>query len=132
VGTGLVPVRLDYRGERLCPDVWLRVIPAGPAVPYLISLSDGVNLLSAQRIESGTMKVTIEEVQALETFAATVDQIPVEEIESFRTDPLAERYEVNFRIPEAVQSGGHVLNVWLGARNSRKLALRVVHMVLYG
>jgi SAM-dependent methyltransferase len=126
VGTGLLPVRLDYRGERLCPDTWLRVIPAGPPVPYLTAISDGVNLLSAQRIESGTMKVTIEEVQSIEGFRAVIDDVPVEGIETFRTDPLAERYEVNFRVPAGIGSGGHVLDVWLGNRRITQMGIEVV------
>ena len=46
VRTGLVPVRVEWRGSRLCPDAMIRVIPPGPEVPRLVSVSDGVNLLS--------------------------------------------------------------------------------------
>jgi hypothetical protein len=99
VRTGLVPVRVEWNGQRLCPDAIIRVIPAGPAVPRLVSVSDGVNLLSTQRIISGTMKATIEEVESIEISAATVDGLPVREIATFRTDPLASRYEVNFQLP---------------------------------
>ncbi len=100
VRTGLVPVRVEWQGQRLCPDAIIRVIPAGPAVPRLISVSDGVNLLSTRRIESGTVKATIDEVESIGAFTATVDGIPVRKIETFRTDPLASRYEVNFLLPE--------------------------------
>jgi len=46
IRTGLMPVRLEWNGRRLCPDATLRVIPPGPAVPRLVSISDGINLLS--------------------------------------------------------------------------------------
>ncbi|HEY3827405.1 MAG TPA: methyltransferase domain-containing protein, partial [Bryobacteraceae bacterium] len=65
VRTGLVPVQVNWQGQQLCPDATIRIIPAGPAVPRLISLSDGVNLLSTQRIESGMMKATIDEVDSI-------------------------------------------------------------------
>jgi SAM-dependent methyltransferase len=116
VRTGLVPVRVNWNGERLCPDATIRVIPAGPSVPRLVSFSDGVNLVSTQRIESGTMKITIEEVESVDNFVATVDGLPVRDIESLRTDPLASRYEVNFTLPEQTKPGGHVLDVRLGTR----------------
>jgi ubiquinone/menaquinone biosynthesis C-methylase UbiE len=116
VRTGLVPVRLAWHGERLCPDGYVRVIPPGPAVPRLTALSDAVNLLSAQRIESGLVKTTIEEVDDIAGFDARVDGMPAEEIETCRTDPLAERWEVNFRVPRAAASGDHVLEIRLGRR----------------
>jgi ubiquinone/menaquinone biosynthesis C-methylase UbiE len=116
VRTGLVPVRVNWNGERLCADATIRVIPPGPSVPRLVSFSDGVNLVSAQRIESGTMKITIEEVESVDNFVATVDGLPVRGVESLRTDPLASRFEVNFTLPEETKPGGHVLDVKLGNR----------------
>jgi ubiquinone/menaquinone biosynthesis C-methylase UbiE len=125
VRTGLVPVRVEWHGQRLCPDAIIRVIPAGPAVPRLVSLSDGVNLMSLQRIESGTLKATIEEVKSIGKFHATVDDAPVREIETFRTDPLASRYEVNFRLPADVKAGGHVLEIGLGTRRLTRIGIEV-------
>jgi hypothetical protein len=85
-----------------------------------------VNLLSTQRIESGMMKATIEEVQAIGNFNATVDGVPVREVEIFRTDPLASRYEVNFHLPERTAPGGHVLEIRLGSRTLTKMGIEVL------
>jgi len=126
VRTGLVPVRILWRGERLCPDATIRVIPAGPAVPRLVSVSDGVNLLSTQRIESGTMKAAIEEVTSIGDFTATVDGVAVREVETFRTDPLPSRYEVNFALPAGIAPGGHVLEIGLGKRRLVYMGIEVV------
>jgi SAM-dependent methyltransferase len=125
VRTGLVPVRVKWHGEQLCPDATIRVIPPGPAVPRLVSVSDGVNLLSTQRIESGILKATIEEVESIGDFAATVDDFPVREVETFRTDPLASLYEVNFRLPNGLNPGGHVLEMRLGRRTLAKMGIEV-------
>ncbi len=130
VRTGLVPVRVEWRGRRLCPDAVVRVIPPGPAVPRLVSVSDGVNLMSAQRIESGSVKVVIEEVD-LRTrfdaeFQAILDGTPITDAETFRTDPLASRYEANFRVPAAIRQGGHVLEVRLGSRTLTTMGIEVV------
>ena len=113
--TGLLPVHVEWHGRGLCPDRYVRVIPPGPAVPRLTALSDAVNLLSAQRIESGLVKATMEEVDDIGSFDARVDGVPAEEIETFRTDPLAERWEVNFRVPRGTGPGGHVLEISPGA-----------------
>ena len=101
VRTGLVPLRIEWRGRRLCPDTAVRVITPGPALPRLVSVSDGTNLLSLFRIESGQVKATIDEVESIDSFSATVDGMAVTGVETFRTDPLLERYEVNFRLPSA-------------------------------
>ncbi|HVW84079.1 MAG TPA: hypothetical protein VHB50_05345, partial [Bryobacteraceae bacterium] len=125
VRTGLVPVRVEWNGQRLCADHFVRVIPAGPAVPRLTALSDAVNLLSPQRIESRLIKATIEEVDSIESFHAGVDGLPVRHIETFRTDPLAERWEVNFRLPEEIGRGGHVLEIRLGKRLLTRMGIEV-------
>lgn len=126
IRTGLVPVRILWRGEPLCLDAFIRVIPAGPAVPRLVSVSDGVNLLSTHRIESGTVKVAIEEVASIRDFTATVDGVPVSDVETFRTDPLPSRYEVNFAMPAGTASGRHVLELRLGKRRLADMGIEVV------
>jgi ubiquinone/menaquinone biosynthesis C-methylase UbiE len=125
VRTGLVPVSVTWRGEPLCPDATIRVIPAGPSVPRLVAISDGVNLMSPQRVESGTMKATIEEVEDINTFQATINGAPVREVETFRTDPLCSRYEVNFKLPAGTQTGGYVLDVSLGNRLLTRMGIEV-------
>jgi SAM-dependent methyltransferase len=125
VRTGLVPVRVEWNGRLLCPEAIIRVIPAGPAVPRLVSVSDGVNLLSIRRIASGTVKATIEEVESIANFNATVDGHPVREIATFRTDPLASRYEVNFHLPNESAPGAHILKINLGGRALTLLAIEV-------
>lgn len=123
--TGLVPVRLELHGMRLCADRYAHVMPPGPAVPRLTALSDAVNLLSPQTIESRLVKVTIEEVDDIAGFAAAVDGLPVTQIETFRTDPLTERWEVNFRLPDAIGPGGHALEIRLGRRLLSHIGIEV-------
>ena len=72
------------------------------------------------------MKATLEEVQSIDDFAALIDGAPAREIESFRTDPLSDRYEVNFRIPENVTAGGHVLELKLGNRSLTVMGIEVI------
>lgn len=116
VRTGILPVAVALDGKLIAPEAWVRVIPPGPAVPRLTAISDGVNLMSPQHIDSGLMKATLEEVDDISTFAATVDGLPVTGIDTFRTDPLCARWEVNFEIPKELQPGGHVLDLRLGRR----------------
>jgi ubiquinone/menaquinone biosynthesis C-methylase UbiE len=126
VRKGLIPVRLEWHGERLCPDAIVRVIPTGPAVPRLVSVSDGVNLISAQRIESRLMKAVLEEVESIDDFAANVDGLPLTVLETLKTDPQAARYEVNFGLPPAIAPGAHVLEIHMRKRMLTRMGIEVV------
>lgn len=126
VRTGLLPLRLEHRGQPLTEPRYVRVIPPGPAVPRLNALTDAINLMSPTRIESGLIKASIEEVDNINTFRATVGGVPVEHIETFRADPLTERWEVNFEVPHTVPSGPHLLEIHLGPRTLAKIGIEIV------
>ena len=53
VRQGLVPVRVEWHGDGFARTRSCGSFRPGRLVPRLVSVSDGVNLLSAQRIESG-------------------------------------------------------------------------------
>ncbi len=127
VRRGLVPVRVEWHGRQLCPDATVRVIPPGPLAPRLTKLSDGVNLLS-QRIESGWLIATVEDVDSIDDFRATVDGVPVPEIEPHKTDPLALRYEVNFQLPAGIAPGSHVIEIHLGKTMLTRTGIEVSPM----
>ncbi len=125
VRTGLVPVRINWRGEPLCPDATIRIIKAGPVVPRLISICDGINLLSTHRVACGYMKATIEEAESIRTFSATVDNVPVIEWDTFQTDPQLAQYEVNFKLPDEAGAGAHVLEIRMGTRTLTRMGIEV-------
>ena len=126
VRTGLVPVHIEWRGERLCPDSVMRVIPPGPTIPRLVSVSDGINLLSTQRIESRLMKAIIEEIESIDDFAATVDGVPAPILEILKTDPQVQRHEVNFGLPAEISAGSHVLEIHMRKRTLTRMGIEVI------
>lgn len=126
VRTGLLPLRLEHNGAPLTKPAWVRVIRPGPPVPRLNSLTDAINLMSTTRIDSGLIKASIEEVDDIRNFRAAVDGIAVERIETFRADPLTERWEVNFGIPATVEAGGRLLEIHLGNRRLARMGIEVV------
>jgi SAM-dependent methyltransferase len=125
VPTGLCEVELLWLGSKVADSATLRIMRAGPAVPRLTSVSDGVNLLSGTRIVSGSIKVAIEEA-APWNFEATVSGAPVHGIDAFLTDPLPPRYEVNFMLPPGLSAGPHDLQIRLGRRRFAAVAIEIV------
>jgi SAM-dependent methyltransferase len=114
--SGLVPVEVSLEDRSVCPPAWVRIIPAGPLVPRLTAVSDGVNLLSGNRIVTGLVKVALEEVADATAFRATVDGLEALDIDSFCTDPVMQRWEFNFRLPPAIAPGPHQVAIALGRR----------------
>jgi hypothetical protein len=121
VRTGLVPLAVEPFGIR----AHFRIIPAGPAVPRMTRITDGVNLLLHQRTTSGMLKVVVKDLANPEEFRATIDDRPVRELDSFCTDRTKQIYEFNFHLPEGTQPGGHVLRVAVGKREFPALGIEV-------
>ncbi len=120
IRTGLVPI------ESGAAKGWIRVIPAGPAVPRITGVTDGVNLLSANRVISRTVKVAMRDVQQPEQFRAALDGAPVADVDSFCTDQTKQTYEFNFVLPDHVTVGWHHVQIALGRREFAPMAIEVV------
>jgi hypothetical protein len=117
VRTGLVPLDVRWLGQPICDTAWVRIIPAGPSVPRIVAISDGVNLLLDHRTNTGSIKVTMIEVTRPEEFQAQIDGGDVRDIDAFCADPLTSRYEFNFRLPDGTPPGPHHLTVTHGKRS---------------
>jgi SAM-dependent methyltransferase len=116
VETGLLPITVTLEGVAICPAATVRVIPPGPQVPHLLSVTDGINMMSGNRIVSGVIKVTVEEITDPDTFQAWIGGQPVRKIDIFCADPLPPRFEINFHLPEKHSPGPQHLNIQLGGR----------------
>jgi hypothetical protein len=114
--TGLMPVELHYGGKLSCPERYVRVVPAGPLVPRVVDVVDGINLIEQNRTKTGLVKVHVEEIAYPERIAVTVDNRPVRNLEVMQTDPIPPRHELNFRIPDGLAAGRYVLQVRVGER----------------
>jgi hypothetical protein len=120
--TGLLPVELHWLGDRIAGPSYLRVIPPGPRVPRVVTVSDGVNLSDGVNITSRTIKVVMEELNRPHELEARIDGRAVEDLEFFCTDPRPQRFEINFRVPEECTSGEHHLQLTLGRRRFAPVA----------
>lgn len=123
--TGMAPVEVAFLGQPVCAPGWVRIMPPGPSVPRIATITDGVNLLSGTRIVTRSVKVNMLEVARPEQFRATVDGLDVLDIDSFCADPVSQRYEFNFRLPDRVSNGPHEVLVTMGKRTFAPLAIEV-------
>lgn len=116
LSTGLQTVEVRWGDSLVAPPATLRVIPPPPAVPRIVSVTDGIHLLCRYRTETGTVKVTLEEAVAVDRLRASVGGLPVHEVDVFCTDPRTPRHEVNFRVSPALKPGNYEIIVELGKR----------------
>jgi SAM-dependent methyltransferase len=124
VRTGLVPVELVASGRTICPPGAARIIPSGPLVPRIVSVTDGVNLVLENASNTGLLKIQMEEVRSPDSIRAMVDDKPVERIDVLRTDPRPPRHEVNLTLPKGLARGAHTLEIRIGQR--RLLPTKIV------
>ena len=103
--TGLVPVELCGAKK------WIRVVPPGPLVPRIVSVTDGINIVQHNRITTGYVKVVVEEIGDPSTISVTIDSSPGKGLECKCTDPVPPRYELNLTLPDKLAPGPHTLRV---------------------
>jgi SAM-dependent methyltransferase len=119
LATGLALVELTDRSGALCANGRVRLMEVPPAVPRLVSLTDGIDLMSGTRIVTRSIKVTLEEVEP-QAVNAVVESGGVtawlEDRDEFCTDPRVPRWEVNFRFPQQVKPGPGVVRLTMGRR----------------
>jgi ubiquinone/menaquinone biosynthesis C-methylase UbiE len=127
--TGLFPIEMLWFGERLCPPATLRVIPGGPLVPRIVFISDGVNLVAENRIETRLAKITLEQIDRPEEIQARIGGLPAEGLEYFCINPREQRYEVNFRLPAAIGAGRHPVEIQIGRRKLAPVMVEVLNRV---
>ena len=131
VRSGVVPVSLRLGGRAASNQAPMRVIGPGPLTPRILSVRDGVNLLSQQNVASRAIKVNIEELDAgsteelLQLVSADLDGWPLGKVGVFAVDPPARRYELNLTVPKHVETGGHHLNIRIGSRTFAPVPIQI-------
>jgi ubiquinone/menaquinone biosynthesis C-methylase UbiE len=123
--TGIARVDVAWLGQPLAPLVWLRVIPPGPVAPWVGSVADGVNLLAGNRVESGSVKIVMEDVADKSAFEVMVDGQTPREIHWVPRSMLTMSYELNFRLPEGMAAGVHRILLRNGARTLPPVEIEV-------
>ena len=123
--TGLLPVEAQWLGRPIAPPATLRVIPPPPAVPRILSVTDGVNLVAQNRSETRSIKMVLEEIARPHEIEASIGGFPAQDLEFFCADPRPQRFEVNFRLPEQVGPGRYPLEVRIGRRKLAPVMVEV-------
>ena len=115
-----------WNGDPVCEPASLRVIPPGPLVPHVMSVTDGINMLSGSRISSGSVKVTIEEAEHPETFRASIDGGACRGTRHLLRRPTASTARNQLRCAAGFSTGPHQLAMSMGHRKLGVVTLEIV------
>ncbi len=126
IRTGLVPVKLNWAGAPLCPDAVMRVIPAGPRAPKILSVTDAIDLMAGTRILNDAVKVTVEELDPEQSFEVQMDGRRMPTVDVLCVEPRAPRHELTVRLGNTVEAGMHHLELRVGLRRFPPIAIEVV------
>ena len=115
--TGLVPVELQWFGERLTAEpAYVRVVPPGPIVPRIVGVSGG-----ASRVAGIT--VSIEDLTRPDELTALLDGVAVWGLETQAVD--AQCYDVRLFLPEDLAAGVHEIQLIAGRRKLEPFTIEI-------
>ena len=125
LATGIQPVEIVIGGMAAGAPGRIRITPAPPTVPRIVSVTDGIDLLSGTHIVTGSIKIVIEEASNPQELEASIGGVPLRDKDVFCADPRPPRHEINFRLPEGVGQGTHSLSIRLGRRQFAPVGLEI-------
>jgi SAM-dependent methyltransferase len=123
---GRVAVGLSYDDRPVGDPHSIEVVPAPPLNPRVVSVTDGINLTTRFRSETGGAKVIVEELDRPEEVSFHVSGLPVEDLQFECQDPINSTYEFAFHLAPQIQPGIHPLLVNLSGHDLDLIAIEVV------
>ncbi len=117
--TGLVPVQLRWLGERLTMEpAYVRVIPAGPIVPRIVSV------ISGSTREAG-LTISVEDLVRPDELTVSLDGVALWGLETRCTDSKHQKYSVRLPLPDDVKAGVHEIQLMSGRRKLTPISIEI-------
>jgi SAM-dependent methyltransferase len=124
--TGPLPVTLHrYQGTLLAGPLSIDVTPGPLWEPRVLLVTDSINIISRYRIETGGVRVTIEDVEQPDEVSFRVDGHRVGWRRIEFKDPITFTYDFSFYVPPKVKDGERKLDVTVSGRALRPISLQI-------
>ncbi|HEY1757604.1 MAG TPA: class I SAM-dependent methyltransferase [Bryobacteraceae bacterium] len=117
LSASIQPVRLVWAEAPLGREGFLRLVPPGPEVPRIVSVTDGMYVASGRTISTQTIRVSLDAARSPEDLRVTLDGKPAQRISQVCTIPDIPRFEICFQLPSGGSAGSRQLEFRLGSRN---------------
>lgn len=113
---GLHPLRLICAGTTLPSQSFVRVVPPGPDVPRIVSVTDAVCVGGGSTISSNRIRISLEESHRPQDLRVTANGRSIPRTSFLCTVPNIPRFEIDFRLPVGTSVGRKRLECWQGRR----------------
>ncbi len=128
---GLTPgeyeVQLKVRGQPVADVHRVTVVEPPPHAPRVLSVTDGINLTSRYRVETGGAKVLIEDLPHPAGVSFTIAGRPAEFVQYECKDPITSTWEFAFHLAHKTARGRRqLLNVRMDGSDLGTIELEVV------
>jgi SAM-dependent methyltransferase len=122
---GLARVTLEYRGSLLGEkSIEIAAVPSRD--PKVGVVTDGVNLLSRFRIECGTLKAVLEDIENPADVSFSIDGRAATETEFQCVDAFLDHYYYTVHLPRDVPAGKRLMTVRVAGQDLPPVDLEVV------
>jgi SAM-dependent methyltransferase len=102
---GLQPVRLIWANSTLASESFLRLVPPGPEVPRIVSITDAVCVGGGRTISSNRLRISLEESHRPDDLRVTIDGRSLRRRAFLCTVPDIPRFEIDFKLPAGTTAG---------------------------
>jgi SAM-dependent methyltransferase len=114
VPKGRQDIHLTWNGALLTHPFSVDVEPFRRGAARVLAVTDGVDLLSREKIVSGVAKVWINNLSEPALFRARIGEVSIRQMDFHCEDRVDQRYQVNLRLPASIPRGRHRLEVAVG------------------
>jgi hypothetical protein len=126
---GMIPgeceVQLTIHGRPVSRSHSITLVPAPQLEPRVVSVTDGINLTSRSRIETGGAKVVIENVDRPDTVSFSIGGKPAQYLQHECKDPITSRYEFAFHLAHKSPQGRQMLRVRVDGRELAPIEVEI-------
>jgi SAM-dependent methyltransferase len=114
-------------GERVLePAHSIAIVASPPRAPRVLSVTDGINLTSRNRLETGGAKVVVEDIDDPAEYSFTVGGVAAQYQQHECEDPITSTYQFSFRLRSGTPSGHRRLSVAVAGRELDSIDVEVV------
>jgi hypothetical protein len=122
---GEYDVQLRIGGEPMANQFRVTVTALPPRTPRVLSVTDGINITSRFRVETGGAKVVIEDVDSPAEVSFLVASRAPEFVQYECKDPITSTYEFAFHLAHKTPRGRQSLNVRVDGRERGPIDIEV-------
>lgn len=122
---GECPVQLRLENTPVGAARSIAIVASPPRTPRVLSVTDGINIASRNRLETGGAKVVVEDIDDPAEYSFTIGGVSAQHLQHECIDPITSTYQFSFRLRQGTPSGHRRLVVAVAGRDLDSIDVEV-------